>query len=83
MRFHKFINSLMYLIIPLVAKESRANENNGGIKCFFVLFIDKCLSQVTHFKHYLHSSMGMLLVLMQNSINSRLLRNSYQDKTKR
>ena len=51
MRSHKFINSLLYLIIPLVAKESRANENNGGIKCFFVLFIDKCyLSQVIHFK---------------------------------
>ena len=51
MRSHKFINSLLYLIIPLVAEESRANENNGGIKCFFVLFIDKCyISQVIHFK---------------------------------
>ena len=35
MRSHKFINSLLYLIIPLVAKESRANENDGGIKFFF------------------------------------------------
>ena len=50
MRSHKFINSLLYLIIQLVAKESRANENNGGIRCFFVLFIDKrCISQVIHF----------------------------------
>ena len=51
MRSHKFINSLLYLIIQLVAKESRANENNGGIRCFFVLFIDKrYISQVIHFK---------------------------------
>ena len=49
MRSHKFINSLLYLIILLVAKESRANENNGGIRCFFVLFIDKrYTSQVTY-----------------------------------
>ena len=51
MRSHKFINSLLYLIIQLVAKESRANENNGGIRYFFVLFIDKrYISQVIHFK---------------------------------
>ena len=51
MRSHKFINSLLYLIIPLVAKESRANENNGGIKCFFALFIDKrYIFQVIHLK---------------------------------
>ena len=50
MRSHKFIDSLLYLIIQLVAKESRANENNGGIRCFFVLFIDKrYISQVIHF----------------------------------
>ena len=50
MRSHQFINSLLYLIILLVAKESRANENNGGIRCFFVLFIDKpYISQVIHF----------------------------------
>ena len=55
MRSHKFINSLLYLIIQLVAKESRANENNGGIRCFFVLFIDKRnISQVIHFKEFLH-----------------------------
>ena len=41
MRSHRFINSLLYLMIQLVAKESRANENNGGIRCLFVLFIDK------------------------------------------
>ena len=51
MRSHKFINSLLYLIIQLLAKESRANENNGGIRYFFVLFIDKrYISQVIHFK---------------------------------
>ena len=53
MRSHKFINSLLYLIIQFVAKESRANENNGGIRYFFVLFIDKrYISQVIHFKTY-------------------------------
>ena len=31
MRSHRFINSLLYLIIQLVAKESRAEENNGGL----------------------------------------------------
>ena len=52
MRSHKFINSLLYLIILLVAKESRANENSGGIRCFFVLFIDKpYISQVIHFNN--------------------------------
>ena len=51
MRSHKFINSLLLLMIRLVAKESRANENNCGIKCSFVLFIDKRhISQVIHFK---------------------------------
>ena len=38
MRLHRFINSLLYLIIQLEAKESRANENNGGIRFSFVLF---------------------------------------------
>ena len=48
MRSHEFINTLLYLIIQLVAKESRAYENNGW---GFVLFIDKrYLSQVIHFK---------------------------------
>ena len=50
MRSHKFINSLLYLIIQLLANESRANGNNGGIRCFFVLFIDKSyISHVIHF----------------------------------
>ena len=56
MRSHKFINSLLYLIIQLLANESRANGNNGGIRCFFVLFIDKrYISHVIHFKlmHYM------------------------------
>ena len=57
MRSHKFINSLLYLIIPLVAKESRANESNGGIKCFFALFIDKrYIFQVIHFKLFITES---------------------------
>ena len=51
MRSHKFINSLLYLIIQLVVKECKAKENNAGIKCFFVLFIDKhYISQVVHLK---------------------------------
>ena len=51
MRSHKFINSLLYLIIQLLAKERRTNGNNGGIRCFFVLFTDKRLiSQFIHFK---------------------------------
>ena len=34
-----------------MAKESKAKENNGGIRHFFVLFIDKCyISQVIHVK---------------------------------
>ena len=56
MRSHRFINSRLYLIIQLVAKESRAEENNRGIRCFFFLFIDKrYISQVIHFKrNYVH-----------------------------
>ena len=50
MRSHKFINSLLYLIIQLMANASRANENNEEIRCFFVLFIDKrYISKVIHF----------------------------------
>ena len=52
MRSHRFINSLLYLIIQCVAKESRANENNGGIRYFLVLFTDKnYISQVIHFEN--------------------------------
>ena len=51
MRSHRFINSLLYLVIQLVAKESQAKEENAGIRCLFVLFIDKrYISQVIHFK---------------------------------
>ena len=51
MRSHRFINSLLYLVIQLVAKESKAKENNWGISHSFVLFIDKrYISQVIHFK---------------------------------
>ena len=53
MKSHKFINCLLLLMIRLVAKESRANENNCGIKCSFVLFIDKRhISQVIHFNEF-------------------------------
>ena len=53
MRSHRFINNLLYLIIQLVAKESNAKENNRGIRCFFVLFIDKhYISQVIHFNAF-------------------------------
>ena len=41
MRSHKFMNSLLHLVTQLMAKKSKAKENNGGIRCFFVLFIDK------------------------------------------
>ena len=51
MRSHRFINSLLYLVIQLVAKESKANENNARDRRFFVLFLDKRhVSQVIHFK---------------------------------
>ena len=51
MRSHRFINSLLYLVIQLVTKESKAKENNARIRCLFVLFIDKrYISQVIHFK---------------------------------
>ena len=50
MRSHRFINSLLYLVIQLVANESKAKENNAGIRSFFVLFLDKrYISQVIHF----------------------------------
>ena len=50
MRSHRFVNSLLYLKIQLVAKESKAKGNNTGIRRFVVLFLDKCyLSQATHF----------------------------------
>ena len=50
MRSHRFINSILYFVIQLVAKESKAKENNRGIRCFFVLFIDKrYITQVIHF----------------------------------
>ena len=55
MRLHRFINSLYdlyYLLIQLVAKESKAKENNARTRCLFVLFLEKgYISQVIHFKH--------------------------------
>ena len=54
MRSHRFINSLLYLVM----KESNAKENNAGIRRFFVLFLEKrYISQVIHFNlnaHALH-----------------------------
>ena len=51
MRSHRFMNSLLYLVIQLVAKENKAKENNAGVGRFFVLSMDKrCISQVFHFK---------------------------------
>ena len=50
MRSHRFINSLLYLVIQLVAKESNAKGSNAGIRRLFVLFLDKrYISQVIHF----------------------------------
>ena len=42
MRSHRFINSLSYLVIQLMVKESKAKKNyGGGIRHSFVLYIDK------------------------------------------
>ena len=50
MRSHRFKDSLLYLVIQLVVKESNAKENNAGIRRFFALFLDKrYISQVIHF----------------------------------
>ena len=38
MRSHRSINTLLYLVIQLVAKESKATENDTGVRRFFVLF---------------------------------------------
>ena len=43
MRLHRFINSLLYLVIQLVAKENKAKENNAWIRRFFVLFFRQAL----------------------------------------
>ena len=51
MRSHRFINSLLYLVIMLVAKECKTKEKNAEIGRFFILFIDKrYISQVIHFE---------------------------------
>ena len=48
---HRFINSPLYLVIQLVLKEIKAIENNAGIRCLFVLFLEKpYISKVIHFK---------------------------------
>ena len=51
MRSHKFISSPLYLVIQLVVKESKSNENNAGIRHLRVLFLNRRdISQVSHFK---------------------------------
>ena len=40
MRSHRFMNSLLYLVIQLMAKESKAKENNAGTRLFIALFIE-------------------------------------------
>ena len=47
---HKFINSLLCLVIQLVVKESKAKENNAWIRRFFVLFLDK--RYISHGIHF-------------------------------
>ena len=50
MRLHRFINSLLHLVIQLMATESNAKDNSGGISCFFVLFVcDRYVSPVIQF----------------------------------
>ena len=52
MRFYKFMNSILYLKIQLVAKESKAKENDNKVFRFlFVLFIHgRRMAQFFHFK---------------------------------
>ena len=51
MRSYRFINSLLYLVIQLVAKESKAKENNARITLFLAQFIDKLyIPRVIQFK---------------------------------
>ena len=68
MRSHRFINSLFYLVIQLVAKESNAKENNVGTRCLFVLFLDKrYVSQVIHFKpeiRHTHTKFSVFCIIL-------------------
>ena len=51
MRSHRFVNSLLYLVIQLVGKESKVKEDSAWIRRFFVLFLDKrYICQVIHLK---------------------------------
>ena len=36
-----YIIGLLDLVIQLMAKESKAKENNAGIRCLFVLILEK------------------------------------------
>ena len=65
MRSHRFIFSLLYLIIQRVAKESKAKEYNGVFTFFFVLFIDgRHIAQVIHFNYpsLLFSKFGIEII---------------------
>ena len=70
MRSHRFVNSPLHLIIQLVAKESRAEENNRGIRCFFVLFIDKRYIYLRSFTLSFSSSSccGLSILILASNI---------------
>ena len=60
MRSHRFIISLLHLVSQLAAKESKAKENNAGIRCLLVLFLEKrYVSQVIHFNVKKTKTMGI------------------------
>ena len=60
MRWHRFINNLLYLIIQQVGKESKAKENNRVFWFFVILFIDRRLiAQVIHFNLHLQNPLAL------------------------
>ena len=70
MRSHRFINSLLYLVIQPMAKESQAKEDNAGIKRFFVLFLEKCnISQVIHFN--VRSNVSVSFVSLSTTLGTK------------
>ena len=53
MTSHRFMNSLLYLIIQCVEEEDKAKENIGVLRILFGLFIDRChTAQVSRFKFF-------------------------------
>ena len=66
MRSHRFINSLLYLVIQLMAKESNAKENNARISCLLVLLLEKhYMSQVIHFMLSQNVDCEMIAIISQ------------------